>query len=355
VTLFSLLQIFITIPSLWPLFRQAATLRLNRFGSRTGTLHARLARRDYGVHPLLEGALLCSRKDCILNLEKQEHDKLTNRSSINTRMINASAVGSSGSGGRGSDRVGKHGRYPTSSLAVDTLLRALDSQGFGVGGGIEKKGEVRQGRAIISVADICGTPLDQICVNFSGRTDVLVYANDLHPPPTIPKLAESQSPSTLFTRLDASSESFPKDFLQATSSHSRQQSNGQVDSIVLPDASSGPAEKIDYIITSPPYGDIALPILHNALSLASVLVAMKLPLNFLCPGRTLTDRRQFLAQHPPSSIIPMCQADNSELYSTRTDEAWFIWLISSPCPSKDVKNNSIAPFIFSYKEQESLE
>jgi hypothetical protein len=334
---------------LWPMFRLAMIKRLNRFGSRYATLHARVARRDYSVDPVGCGAMLCSRRDCLLNLEKRAHDKDSNPSSNSCWTAEASSAGGSGPSERGAGRGVKYGRYPTSSRAVDILMRALESQGIHIGGNFETQGAVGQVGAVISVADICGTPLDYICKYFDDRTDVNVYANDPHPPPTIPMLAATKSTSTLFTRLDASSASFLVDFLQATSSHTRKQYSDDGATPVLPNSILD-ADKIDNVITSPPY-NLAEPIIHNALLLVRVLVAMKLPVNFMCPGRTLTSRRQLLAQYPPSSIIPMCKADNSALYNTRTDEAWFIWLIPSPRPCTAGNTRTIAPFIFSFTDE----
>jgi hypothetical protein len=226
-------------------------------------------------------------------------------------------------------------------------MRRLQAEGIQVGGGAKDEGQTDgKGRGLptVSVADICGAPTDRICCYFAGRTDVALYANDPHPPIRNPQLAATKAPHTMFSRLDASSQHFPTNFLDAIASHSRSchslgRSSKEIEAHCSQDDKSQSVEKIDYIITSPPY-DLAVPILDNALQLAGTLVAMKLPINFVCPGRTQTDRRELLAQHPPSCVIPMCKADNSESYNIFSDEAWFVWLKKS--------DRIFPPFLFPF-------
>jgi hypothetical protein len=280
------------------------------------------------------------RKDCIINVEKGRHTKDPVVSS--KRRFDTVSCGHSETVLGAGKRAGKHGRYPTSPVAMDILMRALKSQGLWQLREADSEGAV-------TVADICGTPSDRICGYFEDEANVILFANDLHPSPALLKVAQMHKylNNVFFTNFDACSDLFPVQLLEAISQTNRTSSTAtsamcdDTAAFRLPQSGRSDGDGIDYIISSPPY-DNAVPIIRNALSLARVLVAMKLPVNFICAGPTLTSRRQLLAQHPPSGIIPMCQADNNQLYKTRTDEAWFIWLTPSPRP------RSMLSFIFPY-------
>jgi hypothetical protein len=339
--------------------------RLNSFGERSGTVHPRLGRRKYDTHPLVVGEALCSRQDCIIYLEKREtisSRKVTSGTTRGDRLFCAVSVGG-GDGAYIKKPAGKYGRYRTSTASIIVLVEALEQQGVHIGqpypSSLSSLICLPLGFQITTVADICGTPIDRICQYFSSRVGVRCAANDLHPTFQHRQMlsgghglakgagdqevacteSDNGAASMLFTQLDAASASFVSDFLAS-----------------YPQGSSCNS-LYDFIITSPPY-EFAVPIIRNALSMAKVLVAMKLSLHFLCPGPTCLDRRQFLKQYPPSSIIPLSRSDNHEFYHLPIDEAWFIWII----PSSPIHDNcnglcsrshiqaplTLTPFTFHY-------
>ena len=76
---------------------------------------------------------------------------------------------------------------------------------------------------------------------------------------------------------------------------------------------------MDIIITSPPYAHI-VPILDNALAIATAFVAMKLPYSFLADNRD-----GWLKDQPPSAMIALSRKECREFYSVNINEVWLIW------------------------------
>jgi hypothetical protein len=171
-------------------------------------------------------------------------------------------------------------RYPTSTSAMSALISELENF-------INRE-------MIACFADICGASTDCVSVLMQQH-----FANDLVDILT----NDIDSSLDALSHLDAADPNFPKSFAEAH-----------------------PARPpVDVIVTSPPYS-LACPILRNALSMASKLIAMKLPSQFLNPH---PDRVRFLCpgsglQH----VIIMSReaaggaAGRLTTYST---EAWLVW------------------------------
>ena len=170
-------------------------------------------------------------------------------------------------------------RYPTSSSAMFALLPELE--------------EIISRETIGCFADICWASTDCVTVLMQQHflTDsAVIFSNDIDPS------------LNALSHLDAADPYFPTSFVEAH-----------------------PDRRVDVIVTSPPYS-LACQILRNALFMASKVVAMKLPLQFLEPRH---DHVPFLC--PASGlrhVILMSReaaggADGrSTAYST---EAWLVW------------------------------
>jgi hypothetical protein len=142
---------------------------------------------------------------------------------------------------------------------------------------------------VMVVADICGGKNDVICQYFSELSGVRCITNDI------------QRSVAADSYLDATSSTFVEDFHYS-----------------LPETSA-----VDWVITSPPYGEHAAKCVANALLLARQGVAMKVRLTFLEPCQ---DRRDLLEEHPVDLVIPLFRTDSRDYDSVC--EAWFIRYIS---------------------------
>ena len=246
--------------------------RLNLFAK--SQAWSRNGSQAHFLAPLSPGAQLCRRADCLYVMEML----YTQRKRNNARPKHGYAT----------DVVHPvqciktkpmSERYKTSSAAVMLVTEALMSSGISFS-------------KDITIADICGNRFDSIAVHFSTLPSVTIKTNDFN----------SRVATHSDICLDASLASFPGDVMKNLG-------------------------HIDIIMTSPPYS-LAVPIIRNALSIASRLVVMKLPLNFICPGPRCSERIEFLKVHPPSSIIPLSRSVNKEFYSLNMDEAWFVWCVA---------------------------
>ena len=94
------------------------------------------------------------------------------------------------------------------------------------------------------------------------------------------------------------------------------------------------------VITSPPYSvNVLIPIIRNALALATHYVIMKLPLNFMIVGPLQEDRRLFWKDHPLHGIMPLSRSVAMRGHRVKVDEAWYIWCLNdAPKP--------LTPFVF---------
>jgi hypothetical protein len=170
------------------------------------------------------GDFFCTRMDCIINVEKRRHAQGSAVSG--KRRRDTKSLGHDEAGGgimSGNKRAGKYGRYPTSPSAMEILMSALESQG------LWKEREVGETSAsATTVFDICGTPLDSICGYFECVEGVTLYANDLHPPLTISRVAATKAPGVLFTHFDACLESFPSTMMETISTSRNASSRRQI-------------------------------------------------------------------------------------------------------------------------------
>lgn len=327
------------------LFRKAVLARLNTFGCSHASEYDRMGRRDFALCPLLLGESMCTRQDCIYALERKwyvSHPPSSKAKRPSNRWQSSDRLGpvlTAMSKTVTSINPPKHERYRTSIAAVEVLLGALEARGYDFGlsnnvtadisesnrgesGRLSQSSDVADHVPSLIVADICGCPQDSIAKALLKSTNCLLVCNDFH--------ARKSTMSHIFmSKLDASLPTFPDAFRIATSI------------IFLP--SQNTTTNIDVIITSPPFS-LAIPILLNAFCIATSLVAMKLPMQFLCPGPTCLERREFLVSHPPSAIIPLSRCDNREFYNISIDEAWFVWLI----PVGKMSCPPLLPFSFYY-------
>ena len=288
--------------------------RLNAYG----TFHfetGRVGNRKYVTHPLVVGDLVCRRDDCVYRQESLY--------TLNQRR-NRSVKERCDPEGSRVHVVPEMNRYRTSRAAVEIAINQLVSAGIRLfGPGVlnnistnmnnNNDGSCIVNTATTIVADICGSNADMVAWCFSQppyEKEVRVVTNDANP-----RVAAGGAATTC---LDASATDFPQQFVKEAGLVGR---------------------GIDVVMTSPPFAG-ALPIVINALALAKKLVVLKLPLNFLCAGPQMTDRRDFLRAHPPTSIIPLNRSDNGEFYSLGIDEAWFVWLIGS-----EINNDGTKPSV----------
>ena len=171
-------------------------------------------------------------------------------------------------------------RYPTSSSAIFALLSELE--------------HIITPKTIACFADICGASTDLVSVLMLQHflnDSVVILTNDIDP-----RL-------DALSHLDAADPNFPTSFAEA-----------HLD------------RPVDVIVTSPPYSHARL-ILHNALCMASKVVAMKRTLQFLDPR---PDRVPFLC--PGSGlrhVIVMSRevaGDGLEGRLTAfSTEVWLVW------------------------------
>ena len=145
---------------------------------------------------------------------------------------------------------------------------------------------------VVVVADICGGKKDVISRNFSGVSGARCITNDI------------QHNVAADCHLDATSSTFVEDF-------------NSINERCI----------VDWVITSPPYGEHAAKCVANALLLARRGVAMKVRLTFLEPCQ---DRKDLLAEHPVDLVIPLLRTGSRDYDSVC--EAWLVWYISPPAP-----------------------
>jgi hypothetical protein len=317
--------------------RQAVVFRLNFFARLHTSQHERVLRRDLNANPLTVGEAVCTRLDCLYSLEKKDRASSSDKRSKGGRWRSGDALGpvlTSMSQITTARHPPKHERYRTSLAAVGVLLGSLESQGYDFGrpsnanaafrasstvgscsGGNDDRG------SLLVVADICGCPQDSIVKALLNSTRCSLICNDFHARGTV-------TSHIFMSKLDASLSSFPDAFRTVLQTN------------LSPLQST---TDIDVIITSPPFS-LAIPILLNAFHIATSLVAMKLSMQFLCPGPTCVERREFLISHPPSAIIPLSRSDNREFYDISIDEGWFVWLI----PGGKMQCPPLRPFSFFY-------
>lgn len=96
------------------------------------------------------------------------------------------------------------------------------------------------------------------------------------------------------------------------------QANYQLDATLIESWEQFP--ETDFIITNPPYSDLAAPIIKNAYEKARVGVAAFLLTSFLEP---CDDRADFLKKHPPSLVLVLPR------YSFRKDKTGKRWAVDN--------------------------
>lgn len=245
----------------------------------------RIQRRNFKVLPLIYGNKLCMRVDC-LYLSANLYKKLIVAKKSKTLFISAPITAMKKA------RSALFDRYVSTPDAVSILFSVLPT--------IHVILKSENDQHACHIADICGGSNDQIALKVTSE-GLSCITNDCNP------LVKDVN-----FKFDAADPSFCMKLINGIGNH----------------------DIIRCVITSPPYSQI-IPILRNALALATHYVIMKLPLSFMIVGPFQEDRRCFWAEFPQDCIVPLSRSVACRGREVKCDEAWYIWCVNdTPKPTK---------------------